>query len=421
MTENLPKIGFSYFSSSNYLLNSHLIEWLPVIREVGGASIIFNSGFSRAIPEDAFLIAEANELKPVVHFALELPKPKAFNQLAILFDTYANRGVEHIILGNKPNTKDAWPLSGWHDENLVDQFLDRFIPLANYAVRIGMKPVLPPLQPGGDFWDTSFTELVISGLQNRKMESLVNHLILASYGYTFGKPLSWGAGGPERWSGAKPYHTPEGQEDQLGFHNFEWIQRIVERQLAYKPPLMILDAGGSGLPLTNEKENGNLNLINSFLKLIPQPINDHVSLLASDAFDESILGCYFSLDRLKGDLKEELTPSRLHDFFGYQKKKQTTSQNMAGDRKLFAHYLLLPSHAGSVQDVVLNKVRPVIKQLKPTVGFSLAEASFAEKVTIYPDPVLFNDEQINQLRSSGCTVEILPETGIEIATKLQRT
>jgi hypothetical protein len=80
---------------------------------------------------------------------------------------------------------------------------------------------------------------------------------------------------------------------------------------------------------------------------------------------------------------------------------------------------LLPSYAADVSDVVLNKVRPLIKKYKPTVGFSLEEAFCASKVSIFPDPYLFTDEQINRLRDAGCEVEILPQSGIEIATLLQ--
>jgi hypothetical protein len=90
-----------------------------------------------------------------------------------------------------------------------------------------------------------------------------------------------------------------------------------------------------------------------------------------------------------------------------------------GDHKFLSHYLLLPSYASGVSDVVLNKIRPLIKNLKPTVGFSLEEALHASKVSIFPDPNIFKDEHIRTLRQAGCKVEILPNSGIEIATYLQ--
>jgi hypothetical protein len=72
-----------------------------------------------------------------------------------------------------------------------------------------------------------------------------------------------------------------------------------------------------------------------------------------------------------------------------------------------------------VSDVVLNKVRPLIKKFRPTLGFSIEEALHAAKVTVFPDPNIFTAEQINKLRVAGCDVEILPQAGIEIATLLQ--
>ena len=79
----------------------------------------------------------------------------------------------------------------------------------------------------------------------------------------------------------------------------------------------------------------------------------------------------------------------------------------------------MPAYKTGVSDVVLSKVRPIIKKFQPTIGFSLEEAIWAHKVTIFPDSGLFPDEMINRLRLSGCVVDVLPESGIEIATSLQ--
>jgi hypothetical protein len=79
----------------------------------------------------------------------------------------------------------------------------------------------------------------------------------------------------------------------------------------------------------------------------------------------------------------------------------------------------LPAHTSGISDVILNKIRPLIKHRQTTVGFSPSEAKFARKVSIYPDPIVFSDEVIDELRSAGCTVEILPDSGIDIATMIQ--
>lgn len=418
MKEKLQKFGFIYFSSPKSLLNTQLYEWLPAIRQLGASSIIFQSDFNRAIPEDPFLIAMEYGLSPIVHFVAELPKARDFNQASVLFDAYAKRGVNKVILGNRPNVKSAWPSAGWQYENLVEQFLDRFIPFAQYAIQSGIKPVLPPLQPGGDYWDTSFNALVFSGLKNRQMDSIINQLIISSFGYTFGKPLSWGKGGPERWSGSKPYQTPDGQEDQLGFYNFEWSQSIAERILGRALPAIILDAGFAGPTSMQQDPEKTLKNIKSILHAISMGQDEDY---AGDEikFNPLMQGCYFSLDKIDALMQRELSVKSLFEIFGQPQMGKSGSGIHVENQKIIAHYLLLPSHANSVSDAILNKVRPIIKKQRPTVGFSLAEASFAEQVSIYPDPMLFPEEKINQLRAAGCSVEVLPESGMEIATKLQ--
>ena len=41
-------------------------------------------------------------------------------------------------------------------QDLVERFIDRFLPLAALVVHLGMIPLFPPLQPGGDYWDLTF-------------------------------------------------------------------------------------------------------------------------------------------------------------------------------------------------------------------------------------------------------------------------
>lgn len=419
MADFKHKIGFTYFSSPNFLVDKQIRAWMPALQQLGASFVIFQSGFNRAIPEDAFLIAKENELEPVVHFVSELPLARKFNDVAVLLNVYARWGAKKVILGERPNTKNAWPTTGWHYENLVDHFLDRFIPLANHAVRLGLSPVMPPLQPGGDYWDSAFIELALSGMERRRMDDVLKDLMLSSYGYTFNKSLTWGKGGPEQWSVSKPYFTPEGQQDQLGFHNFEWVQAIGKRSTGREIPVMILNAGDAGTNFSQPDPDETIESIQRILlacdaKQAPADGEQEIPILNS-----AVAGCNFSLDTLEKALEGHLSLDVLQQIFG---KSHNSHKKMpvTGQRdKIFAHYLLLPSHKSVVSDVVLNKVRPLIKKFTPTVGFSLEEAALARKVTVFPDPVVFTEDKINDLRANGCLVEVLPNSGIEIATLLQ--
>jgi len=418
---NIKKnIGFTYFTNPRYFIGKHLEEWYSAISQLGGSAVIVKGAYDRALPEDVFLNAEDHSLEPIIHFTSELPLARNFNNLAFLLDVYAKRGVKRVIFGDRPNMKSAWPISGWQYENLVDHFLDRFIPLATYAGRIGMEPALPPMQPGGDYWDTAFVELVLTGLRRRRMEEILDRLILSSYGYTFNKPLSWGKGGPERWASSLPYSTPEGHEDQMGFHHFEWVQAIAQRTIGERLPVMILDAGQTG----GQYQESDRYLTNEVISKIYQSCtkpDDQLDESDETAleFGDSVQLCAFSLETLRFVVGENFSPKYLQEILsGGQDHKEKGFTN-SGKEKLFTHYLLLPSHQSGVSDVVLNKVRPFIKHTHPTVGFSLEEAKLAHKVSVYPDSMLFPEEKLKELRSNGCQVEVLPESGIEIATLIQ--
>lgn len=416
MENNKHAIGFTYFSQEKRLVQKQLDGWLPALREVGAETIVYQADFSRAIPEDVFATTISHGLTPIIHFNTELPLARTLNQITLLLDVYAKWGVKSVILGDKPNIKTAWKSAGWHYENLVDHFLDRFIPLAAYAVHIGLTPVLAPMEPGGDYWDTIFIESVLSGLMRRRLEEVVDHLQLASYGYTYSKSLKWGSGGPECWATSKPYQTPEGQEDQLGFNNFVWAQASARRATDREFPVLILDAGNQG---TVYGQNVPDEIIPDLQRIASVCLDNSTSDDDIPDMMDSVLACIFSLDTINRVFDESLTPESLVYLFDSQRKNQAKNAKSTDIAKHITHYLLLPCHGSGVSDVILNKIRPLIKHFKPTVGFSLEEAALARKVSVYPDPIIFTDEKLNQLRSVGCRVEVLPESGIEIATLLK--
>jgi len=420
MAKITRKLGFIYYDNPEYRLNKQVNIWLRALKQLGASYVMFKGGFDRSIPEDIFISALENGLEPVVHLDSELPITRKFNTVMVILDAYAKWGVNYIIFGDKPNTKGAWHESGWHSENLADHFLDRFIPLANHAVRIGINPVLAPMQPGGDFWDTAFIELLIKGLKRRKLDAVVEKLVLSSYGYTYLKPVSWGKGGPERWAASKPYLTPEGQEDQLGFYNFEWAQAHANREIGETFPIMILDAGNPGVSKAEVDPDKTIEDIQRIFRELQKENADVGESYEKDSVNSNfVLSCFFDLNTIDQSLEVQLSTEILDKIFTGYPKRISGPVDRKEKEKLISHYLLLPSYLSGVSDVVLNKIRPIIKKFQPTVGFSLNEASMAQKVTVFPDPHTITDEQINHLRAAGCSVEVLPDTGIEIATFIQ--
>lgn len=420
MTESIQEFGFTYFSSPEYLVNKKIKTWMPVMRELGASVVVIQANFDRAIPEDVFLCARDNHLTPVVQFTSELPLARKFNEVAFLLEVYAKWGVNEVIFGEKPNMKYAWPVAGWHYESLVDHFLDRFIPLATQAVRLGLTPVAPPLQPGGDYWDTAFMELFLSGLKRRQMSEILDPLILASFGYTFDKPLDWGRGGPERWSLSRPYQTTKGEQDQLGFHQFEWMQVIGQKATGKRLQTIILDAGNPGNRYSQTDAGKVFEGIRQIMRVCQgQGLEDENERSGYIGFNDLTRFCAFGLDTINEMMPQSFEPQDLLRLFGGNARSKAGQVEGSDLTKPIKHYLLLPLHKSGVSDAILNKVRPLIKSCHPTIGFSLKEAALAEKVSVYPDQSLFPAKAINQLRNSGSIVKILPESGIEIATSLQ--
>jgi len=66
-------------------------------------------------------------------------------------------------------------------------------------------------------------------------------------------PGGLGAGGPERWPEARPYHLPDSNlpdsqlpdfhQDHLGFHIFDWYLAICQEELGCRLPVFLLRAG----------------------------------------------------------------------------------------------------------------------------------------------------------------------------------
>jgi hypothetical protein len=82
------------------------------------------------------------------------------------------------------------------------------------------------------------------------------------------------------------------------------------------------------------------------------------------------------------------------------------------------HYLLLPTYDGNVTDWHLNLIHPYVKKYLPTVGFSLDEASMAERVTVIGNEQIYTEEDLNHLRQTGSLVERIEGIGTSIATQL---
>jgi hypothetical protein len=139
--------------------------------------------------------------------------------------------------------RHAWAASAWAQADLVERFLDLYLPVAHKALEASLLPVFPALEPGGDYWDTAFLRAALRGLQRRSQEGLLKSLVLSAVARTDRRPLSWGAGGPERWPGKRPYSEAGPGEDQQGFYIFDWYLAVAQAALGMPLPMLLFEAG----------------------------------------------------------------------------------------------------------------------------------------------------------------------------------
>ncbi len=263
------RIGLHYYPDTIHYRIDDLKHWLPIFRKKNISWLILKADAERAIPEFFLRALIQANIQPIIEFNLpidQLPQSKDFK---ILLQVYARWGVRYVILFDRPNQKISWKTASWAQQDLVDRFLDQYIPIARLVLEEGLIPVFPPLEPGGNYWDTAFLRGAINGLIRRKQDSILQNLVLSAYGHTNNRALNWGFGGPQRWPQTRPYLTPDGSEDQQGFRIFEWYLSITHSLLQKNVPVILLQSGfpgfpekyGSKQPLSNQVWNNQAEIL----------------------------------------------------------------------------------------------------------------------------------------------------------------
>jgi hypothetical protein len=469
------RLGFQYYPDALHYRQHDLQAWLPTLKSLGAGWLVLRAPADRAIPEAFVRTLLDAGIQPVLQFALSPLRPPSVAELQPLLAAYASWGLCYAALFDRPNSRDAWDGASWARQDLVANFLTISVPLMEAAARAGLANVFPPLDPGGDFWDTAFLRAALARL-HAQAPHLLADLSVGAYAWADNLPLDWGAGGPERWPEARPYYTPPGEEDHLGFRIFDWYAAICRAELGRELPLLGL-GGGSRLsqsrpehPLLDAESHAEATL--HMLRLLdgqdetgqlPLPASlvmcslglladapDHPQ--AADAWFREGAGCLPAAKALQAwtprrqprALPKRLTPadlaaSGLHRpgddipesdeppgeqtappvFTPAREPDSAQLGTPAAKGKRIRHYLLLPAYEWGVADWHLDIIRPFLKRHLPTVGFSLDEAAAAERVTVVGGPQTFSEADLERLRSAGCAVARVAGDGTSIASQLE--
>jgi hypothetical protein len=397
---NMPtlseRLGFTYIPDELHYTAPALQSWLPVLRRHRASWLTLRASLARAVPE--FFIQSLLEagITPIIHITDPL-SPDHLPELRPLFASYARWGVRHVVVMDKPNCRQSWSNSSWAKGHLVDQFLDRVIPLLSMQQACGLTPVYPPLQPGGDYWDLAFLQASIDGMLRRDQRALADQLELAAYGWSFGHPASWGAGGLTRWPDPLPYALPPSSEDQRGVHAADWYDSMACASLGHSVPILVI-AGGD-LPQDDAPIDAKRNA-------------DIASLLPDDGFPDSLrCFCFHCLSAAAGDADQAMawyptpsSPSESADRLLEMLPPVGKSGKDEAARPI-QHYLLLPEPQGPSALADWATIGEFVLAVRPTVGFSPEEAKLARQVTLAGKDIPHTTEI--GLRQAGCAVHRL--------------
>lgn len=400
------RLGFQYYPDDRHYTPADLAAWLPILRSFGTGWLVLRASAARSVPEE-FLRGLIDEgIEPIVHLPAQIGQLNP-TDVEPLLRAYAAWGVRHVVFFDKPNLRSSWEPSEWSRVGIVERFIDRALPFWNLQADLGMVPLVSPFDPGGDYWDTAFLEGVLRGLARRGQESLLDRLALAAYAWTFGRALDWGAGGPQAWPESRPYHTPDGSQDQRGLRLPEWYTAIGHSSIGKAMPIYVV--GGGALPSRTTIDDGASFEQNAGVaRWITGPdAPDNLQafafflLTSSPTSPEAYAAWYAAPDQPNRDV--DMVRGALLAAAKTQRPKS------------LAHYILLPP--GTTDPVLWALAGQVAVRTPGAVGCSPAEARLAERVTILGSPESTDEQTTAQLERVGCRVEHLDPSAIAAAAR----
>jgi hypothetical protein len=423
-----PKIGWHYYPDTSHYRGSDFSRWLPELQSLGASWVTLFAPEDYAIPE-SFITGLVNaNIQPIIHFHPSISKSPRTDHIQALLNAYASWGVRYAMFYDRPNQITSWLPSGWAKDKLVERFLDHFLPYAEATLASGLTPILPPLEPGGNYWDLSFLSELLSAIVRRVNTKFLDHLVLGIYAKAGNRPLNWGAGGPERWPASQPYYTPNNSQDHIGFRIFDWYIAISRAILNKSLPVFLFgsacnpgDHNDKRYPPITEQEHAICHITiakalvgeDTEFETIPAEVLacNFWPLVASPGYPEAKISWYQINGEPLPAVEAMKTFVNSRNITQHIKSLNTVLIN----NHPIAHYLLLTEESWKLQSGNSVFLQNFLQKYKPTIGFSIDEAVLAKRVTILGDRNIFPETLVAELYNSGCQVERIGEDGTIIA------
>ena len=441
-------IGFCYFPDEEHYLPADLERWLPELRALGASWLVLRSVRVAPVPEAFVRGLLAAGIEPVVHLFGPRIARIELADLRRTAEQYAAWGAHYFCLYDQPNLRATWG-ADWGRPQLVERFVDMLLPALQIIQGAGLIPVLSPSAPGGQYWDLAFLGSLLESLKRRAPASLFTRLAVGMHNYADSRALAWGAGGPSRWTAARPYDTPAGSEDQRGFRMFEWYDAVVRARLGDGLPLISL-GDGARLGLRSAPDaavvdrawhakchagvaelfaSGTLPacVFNSAFWVLATAPGDPAAPQAW--YDQQARPRVTAIDALKSFARKHKPAAESPKSEVRSPKSEARTLGAAlraadprprtpdsGPRtsKVLRHYVLLPVFEWGPSDWHWQAAQNYVQSLRASCGFSADEARLAERVTIIGNTQGVSADVEAVLRNAGCKVaRVAGDTGAE--------
>lgn len=384
-------------------------HWLQVLKPAGASWAVVPVYHPRSVPAALLMDLAAKDVEPVVQVILSPIGSIEPNLLRNTMARYRDCGVRYIGFYDRPNSVYQWNLSDWRRPGLIQRFVDLILPCLERAAELGLYPLLSPLEPGGEYWDTGFLAGVLQEIKERGKTPFFDRLAIGIYNYAYNRPLEWGKGGRARWKDALPYRAAPESEDHIGFRLFDWYEEIVREKLGFSLPL--LSMGGGAGPI--EWEDASFSPLEG--RTAAQRNQEAVSLLMEGELPDCLFNIALPLEAIMEDASTATIKSlkempRHARHFSWNKPEKSMKSSFP---KAIYHYVLLP--AGEEKPVWPEKY---VRRFQATCGFSLDEAMQAEFVTILGDNLGISLQDERKVRAAGCKVERVSGKNLKEARKM---
>ena len=427
----ISPIGFHYFQDTEHYRAADLKQWVPILKELGCQWLVLTSEISRSIPEPFLKGIHENGIQTIVEIQAHISNIKDDQNIELLLHQYGAWGVKAVQVSGNPNMKTYWG-NAWVRQNIIKEFYNGFLYFSELAISKGLSPMIPVLVPGGDFWDTAFLHYLLEQFIDNNHKDVVRKVILSAGGWSFDHPLAWGEGGHDIWTETRPYLTPSGSEDQIGFHTYEWYLEIAREVLGKNLPIFLFGLGEES-PFTQESKK---EKVDSFDERVLEICNYLVDEPNPFSYNEWIVAGEFSrlnsLSKEKSGFYTNGQPnssliSGFQEIMGGRSLKgeknngggsQASINHSIFVDKVIEQYLLLPVYEWGVSDWHLEIIKPYVHKHKATIGFSPEEAKYAKLVILVGDTGVIGCDIETMLKDYQCEVIRITGDDKEIASQL---